>query len=87
MHFVIVLISFAESTDLSFVLLMDFDTFIVKIFNFGNFEGVMEYGTFWAKYNRLGNFGLGSIMVGNFCLGKFLVVYHYIGHFSGNIKF
>ena len=29
-HFVIVLISFAESSDLSFVLLMDFDTFIVE---------------------------------------------------------
>ena len=29
-HFVIVLISFAESSDLSFVLLMDFDNFIVE---------------------------------------------------------
>ena len=57
MHFVIVLISFAESTDLSFVLLMDFDTFIVKIFNFGNFEGVMEYGNFWAKYYGWANMG------------------------------
>ena len=57
MHFVIVLISFAESTDLSFVLLMDFDTFIVEIFDLVNFGGVMEYGNFWAKNNGIGNFG------------------------------
>ena len=52
-HFVIVLISFAESSDLSFVLLMYFDTIIVESIWFG--LGIIKSGNY-GKYN----FGLGN---------------------------
>ena len=65
MHFVIVLISFAESSDLSFVLLMDFDNFMLKILDLGwVLLGLLILGSTILDWANL-KWALGNISVQN----------------------
>ena len=64
-HFVIVLISFAESSDLSFVLLMDFDNFMLKILDLGwVLLGLVILGSTILDWTNL-KWALGNISVQN----------------------